>query len=224
MKSMHKSILYRYCMIALVLGSIQLGGAQWANAQYVPDGRIEEAAPDSFLVNFETSKGAFTAKVHRAWSPLAADRFYHLVRLEFFDEVSIYRVISNYVAQFGIHNDEEVNRIWRRLGIDDEPVKMSNKRGTISFARSWPKTRNTQLFINLKDNAPLDSLKISGVVGYPPFAEIVKGIDVVDAFNSQYANAPAMRQDSINIKGREYLDRAFPGLDYIVNVKIVEEY
>ena len=221
---MHKSILYRYCMLILGLGIIQLASTPWASAQYFPDDRIEDVAPDSFLVQFETSKGAFTAKVHRGWSPLAADRFYHLVRLQFFNDVSIYRVISNYVAQFGIHNDKEVNSGWRRLGIDDEPVKMTNRKGTISFARSWPKTRTTQLFINLKDNAQLDSLKISGVVGYPPFAEIVDGIGVVDAFNGQYANAPALRQDSINVKGREYLDRAFPGLDYIVDVKIVEEY
>ena len=224
MKSMHKSILYRYCNVLLLLGVIELVTVRSVQAQYFPDKYIENVAPDSFLVNFETSKGSFTAKVHRAWSPLAADRFYHLVRLAYFDEVSIYRVISGYVAQFGIHNDRKVNEAWKRLGIDDEPVRVSNRKGTISFARSWPKTRGTQLFINLNDNSGLDAMEISGVVGYPPFAEIVAGMEVVESFEAKYANAPALRQDSINVSGRAYLDRAFPGLDYIITVQVVQEY
>ncbi len=205
---------------------VTLSGAasQELLAQGMPDKDIEKAAPDSFLVSFDTSKGEFQAMVHRAWGPLAADRFYNLIRVEYFDGNSIYRVVPNYVAQFGIHNEAKVNRAWRRLAIDDEPVTQSNLKGTISFARGGPKTRTTQLFINLKDNAMLDSMPVGGVVGYPPIAEIVKGIEVIDMFNSQYGNAPAMHQDSINVAGREFLDRHFPGMDYINAVRVVEEF
>lgn len=195
-----------------------------ANAQ-APDNRIDEAGPDSFLVVFETSKGSFETMVHRKWSPLAADRFYHLVRLGFFDEVSIFRVVKGYVAQFGIHNDEEVNKAWRPLGIEDEPVRMSNLRGTIAFARGGKKTRTTQIFINLKDNGSLNGMNYGGVVGYPPFAIITKGMDeVVDAFYGDHGNAPAMRQDSISIAGRAFLDRAYPGLDHIKSARILKIY
>lgn len=195
-----------------------------ANAQ-APDQRIDEVGPDSFLVVFETSKGQLEAIVHRKWSPLAADRFYHLVRLGYFDEVSVFRVVKGYVAQFGIHNEEEVNQAWFPLGIEDEPVRMSNLRGTISFARGGKKTRTTQIFINLADNGSLNGMNYGGVVGFPPFAIIRKGMEeVVDAFNGDYGNEPAMRQDSINIAGRAYLDRAYPGLDYIISARITKVY
>lgn len=197
---------------------------QHVMAQGIPDDEIDAPAPDSFLVAFDTSKGQFEAMVHRAWGPLAADRFYHLVRLAYFDEVSIYRVVPNYVAQFGIHNSEEVNRSWRRLVLDDEPVRHSNVKGTISFARGGPRSRTTQLFINLRDNVALDTMPVGGVIGYPPFAEIVSGIEVIDTFNGDYGNAPSMHQDSINVAGREFLDRRFPGLDYIKSVRMVETY
>lgn len=197
---------------------------QQAYAQGMPDADIEKPAPDSFLVAFDTSKGSFEAMVHRRWSPLAADRFYHLIRVKFFDEISLYRVVKDYVAQFGIHNSADVNDAWRKLVIDDEPVRKSNAKGFISFARGGPKTRTTQLFINLRDNITLNTMTVGGVRGYPPIAEITSGMEVIDTFNSAHGNGPAMRQDSINAHGRAYLDRNFPGLDYIKTVRVIKEY
>lgn len=193
-------------------------------AQYLPDDNIEEAAPDSFLVMFDTSKGQFAVKAHRSWSPIAVDRFYHLIRLEYFDESSIYRMVQGFVAQFGIHNQEEVNEAWKNLGVEDEPVRISNRRGTVSFARGGPKTRGTQLFINLRDNSTLDTMPVGGVVGYPPIGVVISGMEVIDSFNAQYGNQPAMQQDSINVYGREFLDRRFPGLDFIKRVRLVKAY
>ena len=198
--------------------------ADHAIAQYLPDEQIGKAAPDSFIVMFDTSKGSFVVKAHRSWSPLAVDRFYHLVRLEYFNDTSIYRVVAGFVAQFGIHNQKEVNDAWKKLGIKDEPVKMSNRRGTVSFARGGPETRGTQLFINLKDNENLDTMPVANVVGYPPIGVVESGIEVVDMFNSKYGNAPATKQDSINAYGRTYLDKQFPGLDVIKKVRILREY
>ena len=195
-----------------------------ALGQGFPDKDIEKPAPDSFLVAFETSRGDFEAMVYRDWGPLAADRFYHLVRLEFFDEQSIFRVVENYVAQFGSSNNVDVNKVWRKLAIEDEPVRSSNAKGTIAFARGGPKTRTTQIFINLRDNSSLDTMPVGGIVGYPPFAKIVSGIEVIDTFNFEYGNDPSFRQDSINVHGRAFLDRHFPGLDFINKVRIVEEY
>lgn len=191
-------------------------------SQPLPDDRLVEAAPDSFKVAFASSKGPFSLVVYRAWAPLAADRFYHLVRLGFFDGLSIYRVVPGYVAQFGISNAAEVNRAWRPLVLEDEPVQASNLRGTIAFARGGPKSRSTQVYLNLADNVMLDELDYGGVKGYPPFGRVVEGMnEVVALFESRYGNAPAMRQDSINVAGRTYLDRVFPGLDVIERARIV---
>ena len=224
MESMFKQAASRYCNLAVAWVFLALCVTPHVAAQPLPDEEITTPAPDSFLVVFETSKGRFDVMAHRAWSPLAADRFYHLVRLGFYDEVSIFRVVSGFVAQFGIHNDREVNRAWKPLGIGDEPVVKPNNRGTVSFARGGPKTRTTQIFINLKDNVPLDTMPVRGVTGYPPFGEIVAGMEVVDSLYAQYGNAPSMRQDSINARGRAFLDRVFPGLDHVKTARIADEY
>ncbi len=196
-----------------------------ANAQgLMPDGDIDKPAPDSFLVAFETSKGNFQAMVHREWAPLAADRFYHLVRLGYYDEVSIYRVVTNFVAQFGIQNDPKINRAWTNIPIEDEAVNTSNARGTIAFARGGPKSRSTQVFINLRDNTSLDTMPVAGLEGYPPFAVITSGIEVIDTFYAEYGNTPGNFQEAINATGRRFLDNRFPGLDYIKTVRMVEEY
>jgi peptidyl-prolyl cis-trans isomerase A (cyclophilin A) len=193
-------------------------------AQYLPDERITEAAPDSFLVSFETTRGPFDVMVYRDWSPLAADRLYHLVRLHYYDENMIFRVVPGFVVQFGIHEREEVTSAWYDRGVPDEPVQASNLRGRVSFARGGPETRTSQIFINLVDNVRLDTIDAGGITGYPPVGEVVRGMETVDAFFGEYGNAPAARQDSIRAQGRAYLDREFPGLDQILSARIIEEY
>lgn len=183
---------------------------------------LTKAAPDSFKVEFETSKGKFIAVAYRNWSPLAVDRFYHLASSNFFDNMIIFRVVKDFVAQFGITNNRFMNEDWSKASFQDEPVIEGNKRGTISFARAGANSRSHQIFINLVDNPKLDTVKAGGVRGYPPFAKIISGIETIDKFNSEYGNKPSMQQDSISMKGNAYLNRAFPGLDYIIKARIVK--
>ena len=44
-------------------------------------------SPETWLVTLDTNDGPFQMKVHRAWSPNGADRFYSLVRNNFYDGV-----------------------------------------------------------------------------------------------------------------------------------------
>ena len=46
---------------------------------------MNETAPDTFQVLFDTSKGEFTVDVTRAWAPKGADRFYNLVKNGYYD-------------------------------------------------------------------------------------------------------------------------------------------
>ena len=74
---------------------------------------LNEQAPATFKANFDTSKGTFVIDVHRDWAPIGADRFFNLVKNGFFDDVRFFRVISGFMAQFGIHGTPGVQSAWR---------------------------------------------------------------------------------------------------------------
>jgi peptidyl-prolyl cis-trans isomerase A (cyclophilin A) len=162
---------------------------------------------------------------HRAWAPNGVDRFYDLLRRRYFDDVRFFRIVPGFVAQFGLSGNPRVSEAWRTRAIPDEPVRQSNRRGRISFARGARNTRTVQLFINLRDNARLDTLN---GFGFPPIAEVVAGMDVVDSLYSAYGESPPRGggpvQDSIRAEGNAYLQRAFPRLDFIRRARVVREW
>lgn len=183
---------------------------------------VSPAAPDSFTVLFETSKGPFTVKAYRHWSPAGADRLHELVTTGFFDDARFFRVVPGFVAQFGLPADPAVAASWRERTIPDDEVRTSNARGTLSFARSGPGTRSTQLFINLRDNARLDALN---GFGFPPIGRVTAGMDVVEKLYAGYGEGAPRGggpvQDSIRLQGNSYLERAYPRLDAILTARIV---
>ena len=63
---------------------------------------LKDKAPDTYQVIFSTTKGDFTVTVTRAWAPKGADRFYNLVKHHFYDNASFFRVLTGFVAQFGL--------------------------------------------------------------------------------------------------------------------------
>jgi peptidyl-prolyl cis-trans isomerase A (cyclophilin A) len=181
-------------------------------------------APDSFLVTLETSRGRVRILAHREWSPLAVDRFHFLVKEGFYDEARLFRVVPGFVVQWGIPADPAVSAVWRGRTLPDEPVRQSNTRGRVSYARGGPNTRGTQLYVNLADNARLDTLNS---FGFPPIGEVVEGLAILD---SVFASCPrgaqgvCPRQDSIQAQGNAYLARAHPQLDYIRTARITRRW
>jgi peptidyl-prolyl cis-trans isomerase A (cyclophilin A) len=171
-------------------------------------------APELYRVKFVTTHGDFVVEVHRDWAPLGADRFYRLVRNRFFTNAAFFRYVPNFVVQFGLPASPAVAKVWQNARIPDDPVKQSNKLGTIVFATSGPRTRTTQLFVNLKDNgAALDSQ------GFAPFGTVIEGMDVVQGLYSGYGERPD--QDKITNQGKPYLDKNFPKLDSIKMATVI---
>lgn len=192
------------------------------------DQRFLMIAPDSFDVEMITTKGPMLIRVRRNWSPIGADRFYSLVRNHYFDSVAFHRTIRNFVAQFGIHGDTAVSRAWRGKTILDDPVKVVNQKGTLSFARGGRNTRSVQLFFNTVDNTPrLDT--IAGF-GFPPIGQVIRGQSVLDSLNWEYSGTrggqtfPDPPQDSLSGQGNSFLQRRYPRLDYILKARIVRQW
>ena len=163
-------------------------------------------------MKFDTSKGPFVVEVHRDWAPNGVDRFYELVQSGYYDESRFFRVVPNFVVQWGINRDPKVSQEWRQKMIPDDPVKESNRQGYITYAKSGPDTRTTQLFINLADNASLDGM------GFAPFGKVIEGMDVVQNLYSGYGQTP--QQNLIQLQGNDYLQSQFPQLDYIRTARV----
>ena len=192
-----------------------------AGGDFSDPAKLTEKAPDTFKAKFETTKGSFTIQCARSLSPNGVDRFYNLVKSGYFTDVAFFRVIAGFMGQFGIHGDPKVSAKWREANINDDPVKGSNIRSAICFAKSGaPNSRSTQFFINLVDNANLDRM------GFSPFGKVIEGMDVVDKLNSEYGEgAPQGKgpeQGRVQAEGNAYLKKDFPNLDYIKSAKIVE--
>ena len=183
-------------------------------------GTLREQAPATYKVMFETSGGDFVVEVTRDWAPLGADRFYNLVKHGFYDDARFFRVISNFMIQFGINGNQNLSALWRNAMIQDDSVKESNRRGYITYAMAGPNTRTTQVFINFRNNSNLDSQ------GFAPFGKVTSGMDVVDKLYSGYGEgAPSGKgpaQGRVQTEGNTYLKKAFPELDYIEQATIEE--
>jgi peptidyl-prolyl cis-trans isomerase A (cyclophilin A) len=196
--------------VALVAGAAALGAPE----KLTNPAKLTAKAPATFKAKFDTTKGVFVVEVHREWSPHGADRFYNLVKNGYYDGVKFFRVVPNFVVQWGIHGDPAIATKWLQANIPDDAVKESNKRGFITYAMGGVNTRSVQLFINLADNSRLDS------TGFAPFGQVTDGMDVVDKLNGEYGNGLSELQGRIAAEGNAFLEKTYPHLDAIKKATI----
>jgi peptidyl-prolyl cis-trans isomerase A (cyclophilin A) len=187
-----------------------------APADLTDPSKFADKAPDKYKVVFETTKGNVTIECERKYSPNGADRFYNMVKGGFFTDIAIFRVVPGFMAQFGIHGDPNISSKWKEANLQDDPVKGSNVRGALCFAKTGaPNSRSTQLFISYGDNSRLDK------DGFAPFGLVrADSMKVWETINSQYGESPD--QGRIQSEGNAYLKKEFPNLDYIKSAKVVE--
>ena len=195
---------------ALALGAVALIAAQAASVK--TPASLNDTPPATYNAKFDTSIGAFTVAVTTAWAPNGSKRFYNLVKHGFFNDARFFRVVPNFMVQFGIHADPAVAAPWQQARIQDDPVKESNTRGMVTFATAGPNTRTTQVFINFADNAGLDRQ------GFAAFGKVSAGMDIVDKIYSGYGEQP--NQGMIQSQGNAYLLKTFPKLDHVKTATI----
>jgi peptidyl-prolyl cis-trans isomerase A (cyclophilin A) len=221
---MKRRISMRLKAIALMIVSMFIAAAAGsAVAQVNMDkllnpAQLNETAPDKYKVIFDTSKGEFIVEVTRAWAPNGADRFYNLVKNGFYDNCKFYRNIEGFMVQFGINGNPKVTAVLSKAQIQDDPVKQSNTRGHVTFAKTQiPNSRTTQVFVNYGDNSRLDK------DGFAPFGKVTKGMNVVESLYNQYGGKPGepQAQGQAQMQGNVYLEKEFPKLDFVKSATIV---
>ena len=171
-------------------------------------------APDTFSLVLNTSKGEIEIEVQRSLAPRGADRLYYLASNGFFNGSRFFRVVYDFVAQFGLSGIPMIDREWDERTLMDDPPKISNTKGTVVFAKNKPNGRSTQLFINLKDNsAVLDKQK------FAPVGRVVRGMDVAAQLLSTYGDLPNQK-GLIMSQGNKYLRQRYAELDTIASVTV----
>lgn len=180
---------------------------------------LNEKAPDTYKVRFDTSAGEFVIQVTRAWAPNGADRFYNLVKNGFYDEARFFRAVPGFMVQFGINGSPDIAKRWINARIPPDKVTQGNKKGSITFAMgATPDTRTTQVFINFRNNSNLDGM------GFAPFGEVVSGIEAVDKIYTGYGEAAPKGggppQARVQMEGNAYLMKSYPKMDYIKKATI----
>lgn len=134
------------------------------------------------------------------------------MKARYYNDARFFRVIPNFVAQFGLAASPAMTKKWDK-SLDDDPVGHTNSVGTVTFATAGRNSRTTQVFINLRSNQTLDDK------GFAAFGKVTEGMDVVEKLYSKYGDAPD--QDAITQRGNSYLKSAFPLLDYIRTATIL---
>lgn len=171
-----------------------------------------EPAPEVYRAKFTSTKGDFVIEVTRKWAPLAADRFYTLLKEDYYPGSPVYRVQPGFVVQWGISNSTRKSAKWNQEYMEDEPRTQSNTRGTVAFATSGPGSRTMQVFVNMGNNTPLNAQ------GFAPFGRVVSGMDVLAKMTSY---GDRVDQGRLMREGGTYVEMFFPKMDRIEKTELL---
>lgn len=180
---------------------------------------FKQVPPDTFYVELDTSEGALTLQVIRDWAPMGAYRFYNLVKTGFYDGSRFFRVIPGFIAQFGVNGHPAIDAAWSDQQMPDDPVRVSNLAGTITYAMAGAGSRSTQVFINYQDNPALDQQ------GFAPFGRVVAGNGALLKLNAEYGEPQPLGAgpswECMLEGGNGYLAERYDRLDFIRTARLV---
>lgn len=153
-----------------------------AAKQFKQADQVIDATKNDYTATIKTDKGDIDLKLYADKAPNTVNSFVFLAKQGFFDNMQVHRVVAGFVVQMG--DPTGTGTGGPGYVTKDEPNQLSNKRGTLSMAKvSGAQEFGSQFFINLKDNTGLDYNSTAPDKFYP-FAEVTKGMDVVDAIGA----------------------------------------
>jgi peptidyl-prolyl cis-trans isomerase A (cyclophilin A) len=163
-------------------------------------------------VIIETHLGDIEVELFADKAPKTVAAFLSCVDSGFYNKTSFYRVLKTEefptqtntgIIQGGMWQTNPAKKITIP-GIPHETTKLSgltHQSGTISLARLAPGTGNTEFFICIGDQSPLDFGRrgTGDGQGYAAFGEVFKGMSVVRKIQAQKSHGDHF-DESIEIK------------------------
>ena len=131
----------------------------------------------------------------------------------------LYRVFTNFLVQFGVAADPNVQKKWQNANIPDEPNNTPFRKGTLSFAGSGKDSRSCHLFVALNKglgNAPHETtLGHLDDEGIATFEKVVRNHAAAGYADTGHLQGPLVQQGNMAAKD-------FPKLDKILSCKILK--
>lgn len=153
---------------------------------------------DNPMIRMETSKGSITIELFKKEAPKTVENFLAYVDSGHFDGTIFHRVIPGFVIQGGGYSETFEEKDTQAPIKNEATNQLSNKRGTLSMARtSDVDSATSQFFVNLVDNTMLDHRDESRAgYGYCVFGKVVESdLDVIDAIAGVDTHTQGYHQD-----------------------------
>lgn len=166
----------------LFAGCIALTGCEGST-----DGDLTPPTPDptppalaaDVCYLMKTTKGDITLAIDLTNMPITGKNFKQYVDKSFYNGTLFHRTVNNFMIQGGGFTTGLKSKPGDAPIKNEAAVGISNKRGTISMARTDdPNSATSQFFINVLDNPHLDASASN--YGYAVFGKVVDGMDMVD--------------------------------------------
>ena len=134
-------------------------------------------------VKLQTTLGDIVIQLNTEKAPISAKNFLTYVNEGFYDGTIFHRVIPGFMAQGGGFTTDFTQKTVHDSIKNEADNGLTNTRGTLAMARTPdPDSATAQFFINYKDNSSLNHTSPTpNGWGYAVFAEVIEGMDVVDA-------------------------------------------
>lgn len=151
--------------------------SQPTSMRTTPPAQIDMTLADTCTdVVITTTKGAITISLMSADAPMTVANFCTLAKQGFYDNVIFHRVIAGFMIQGGDPDGTGMGGPGYQFA-DEIHANNHNVAGTIAMANAGPGTNGSQFFINVADNAFLDTK-------HTVFGTVTAGMDVVRAIEA----------------------------------------
>lgn len=130
----------------------------------------------------DTSLGEISIELFADLAPKTVENFITYINESFYGGTVFHRVIKGFMIQGGGFT-KDLNQKATNEQIENEARdELKNIKGSVAMARTMaPHSASSQFFINCSDNDFLDKAKSGDNWGYAVFAQVVGGLDIVEA-------------------------------------------